>query len=126
MFFNKEKHDVWCSHCVGKEKMKEQGEEEVEPEEEKEEVKEDKKVGAVEQLLNDTLKNIRESGTKKKKVSLQDLKKNVTREDILRYIENAGTKNPKIQEIIYDQAAAQSKKATPFEILRNVVKIMKK
>lgn len=85
------------------------------------------KMGAIEKLLTDTVNKIQTEGkTSKRKINLQELKQNVTEEDIMRYIENAGTKNPKIKEIIYEQASAASSKHTPFEILRQVVKIMKK
>ena len=86
------------------------------------------KMGAIEKLLTDTVNKIQTEGKKttKKKISLQELKQNVTEEDIMSYIENAGTKNPKIKEIIYEQASVASTKHTPFEILRQVVKIMKK
>jgi hypothetical protein len=85
------------------------------------------KMGAIEKLLTDTVNKIQTEGrTSKRKINLQELKKNVTEEDIMKYIENAGTKNPKIKEIIYEQASAASSKHTPFEILRQVVKIMKK
>lgn len=86
------------------------------------------KMGAIEKLLTDTVNKIQtESKTPtKRKINLQELKQNVTEEDVMKYIENAGTKNPKIKEIIYEQASAASSKHTPFEILRQVVKIMKK
>lgn len=86
------------------------------------------KMGAIEKLLTDTVNKIQTEGKKtpKRKINLQELKQNVTEEDVMKYIENAGTKNPKIKEIIYEQASAASTKHTPFEILRQVVKIMKK
>lgn len=115
----------------------------VEQDEEKKEEKEEKdskvvkpkkepvvesKMGAIEKLLTDTVNKIQtESKTSpKRKINLQELKQNVTEEDVMKYIENAGTRNPKIKEIIYEQASAASSKHTPFEVLRQVVKIMKK
>jgi len=107
-------------------------EEKKEPKAKKEALKKEpvieNKMGAIEKLLTDTVNKIQIEGNKtsKKKISLRELKQNVTKEDIIKYMENAGTKNPKIQEIIYEQASAASAKDTPFEILRQVVKIMRK
>lgn len=69
-------------------------------------------------------KNISEDTEKKK--ALKELKENLTEEDIYKYMEKAGTKNKKIQEIVYEQASAAASKHTPFEILRQVVKILNK
>jgi len=84
-----------------------------------------KKDNLVEQMLQDTLQRLDISPKSKKKVTLEYLKKNLTQEDVFKYMEKAGTKNPKIQEIIYEQASLSAKKDTPFEILRQVVKMMK-
>ena len=86
------------------------------------------KMGAIEKLLTDTVNKIQTEGktTPKRKINLQELKQNITKEDVIKYMENAGTKNSKIQEIIYEQASTASGKDTPFDTLRQVVKIMKK
>lgn len=38
----------------------------------------------------------------------------------------AGTKNPKIQKIIYEQSIAAAKSGKPFKILQQVIKTLKK
>lgn len=124
------------SELLDKQAVKEQDENEEEVEEAcpsdggKKKVKESKtsskkKDNLVEQMLQDTLQRLNVSPKSKKKVTLEYLKKNLTREDVFKYMEKAGTKNPKIQEIIYEQASLSAKKDTPFEILRQVVKMMK-
>jgi len=45
---------------------------------------------------------------------------------VIRYIENKGTSNPQIQDIIYEQATIASQKDSPAYILKEVVKILKK
>lgn len=61
---------------------------------------------------------------KSHKLSKKQLKETITENHIYKYMEQAGTKNKKIQEIIYEQASAAAKDSTPFEILRQVVKIL--
>lgn len=67
---------------------------------------------------------------KQKKINEKDLLKqkikNITKEGIYKYISRAGTKNPKIQELIYEQAVAAAGSGEPFEVLKEVVKILKK
>jgi hypothetical protein len=45
---------------------------------------------------------------------------------VYKYIEKAGTKNTQIQNIIYEQATSKAESGKPIEILRYVIKIMKK
>ncbi len=52
--------------------------------------------------------------------------KNITEEGIYKYMKNAGTKNAKIQELVYEQAVAAAGSGEPFEVLKQVVKILKK
>ena len=65
-----------------------------------------------------------------KKISEKELMKqklkNITEEGIYKYMQNAGTKNPKIQELVYEQAVAAAGTGEPFEVLKQVVKILKK
>jgi hypothetical protein len=67
---------------------------------------------------------------KKKQVSEKEAMmkklKNITEDGVYKYIEKAGTKNPKIKELIYEQAAAAAQSGEPYKILRQVVQIMKK
>jgi hypothetical protein len=86
---------------------------------------------SMEKLLTQTLRKVgifedRGSKPKKKQITLQEFKRRLTKEDIFKYIEKAGTKNPKIQEIIYEQAAMSAKNDTPVEVLKQVINLMKK
>lgn len=86
---------------------------------------------SVEKLLNETIKkfNLVETDKlkkKKKQLTLTEFKRNLSKEDIYKYIEKAGTKNSKIQDIIYEQASVQAKSAKPIDILKHVIKVMKK
>ena len=102
--------------------------------EEKEEVAENEPLttGAMEKILSQTIQKLglhtEDSRTtkKKKEVTLDEFKKNLTKEDIYKYMDRAGAKNPKIQEIVYEQAVLAAKKNTPIEVLRQVISIMKK
>jgi len=68
--------------------------------------------------------------TKQKKLNEKDLLKkklkNITEEGIYKYMQKAGTKNAKIQELVYEQAVAAAGTGEPFEVLKQVVKILKK
>ncbi len=116
-----------------------EGEEEEEEEKEKVEEKckpkaeqEEKPITTkdVERLLSETIEKLNLSGktTKKskKEVTLEEFKRNLTEKDIYKYISKAGTKNPKIQNIIYEQASALAKTSEPIDILKQVIKVMKK
>jgi len=63
---------------------------------------------------------------KKKEMTLEQFKKNLTQKDIYKYIERAGTKKPQIQEIVYEQAVLAAGNNKPVEVLRQVINIMKK
>jgi len=63
---------------------------------------------------------------KKKEITLEQFKKTLTTEDIYKYIGKAGSKNPRIQEIVYEQAVHAAGNNKPINILRQVIKIMKK
>lgn len=73
-----------------------------------------------------TTKKKKITESKKRKMDIEQLRENLTDDDIYKYMERAGTKNKKIQEIIYEQASAAASDASPFEILRQVVKILNK
>jgi hypothetical protein len=51
---------------------------------------------------------------------------NITEEGVYKYMERAGTKNPKIQELLYEQAVAAAGSGKPYKVLQQVVKILKK
>jgi len=104
------------------------------PSEEKEDVKEDTPLtsGAMEKILSQTISKLglhtEDSRTtkKKKEVTLKEFKKNLSKDDIYKYIDRAGTKNPQIQEIVYEQAVIAAGNNKPIEVLRQVINIMKK
>lgn len=94
-----------------------------------EEIKTIKETKNIEQLLNKTLDtfNISETkNSKSKKISLKEFKQNLTKEDVMRYIKSKSTKNPDIQNMIYEQASALATIKTPSNILKEVVKIIRK
>ena len=59
-----------------------------------------------------------------KKSILKQSLKNPSEEDIYRYMEKAGTRTKHIQDLVYEQASQNSKNS--FEVLKNVVKLLKK
>jgi len=50
----------------------------------------------------------------------------ITEEGVYKYMERAGTRNPKIQELLYEQATAAAGSGKPYKVLQQVVKILKK
>jgi hypothetical protein len=84
----------------------------------------------LETLLADTIQKFNLAETEKpkeKKIpTLREFRKNLTTEDIYKYMERAGTKSKQVQEIVYDQACALAESAEPIEILRQVIKVLKK
>lgn len=86
---------------------------------------------AIEPLLEeDGHSKISKEVNKQKKLNEADLMKkklkNITEEGIYKYMQKAGTKNAKIQELVYEQAVAAAGTGEPFEVLKQVVKILKK
>lgn len=73
---------------------------------------------------------ILEEVQKQSKLNEKDLMmkklKNITEAQIYKYMEKAGTKNPKIQTLVYEQAVAAAQSGEPFKVLQQVVKILKK
>lgn len=59
----------------------------------------------------------------KKVITKEDIM-NVTEDQIYVYMERAGTKNPDVQKIIYEQASQGA--VSNYDILKNVVKIIKR
>ncbi len=110
---------------------KEEEEEEVEEkcsvtkeEKEEKEEKEDDKSETVEELLNKEIDKLQLN--EKKKMALKEFKQNLTKEDVLRYIEKKGSKNPEVQKLIYEQAKTAAQKDSPAHILKEVAIILKK
>lgn len=109
-------------------KREEENEEEVEKDEKE---VEESTAQALERLMNKALDayDLTEGGDRKKSkksMTLEEFKKNLTEEDVKRYIAAKGSKNQKVQEIIYEQAKLSAKKDTPAHVLKEVVKIIRK
>ena len=130
------KMEVVEENC-GKKHVKEEDEkeegDEPPPMEDQEDVQEDTPLttGAMEKILSQTISKLglhTESTTEKKKKSLtlEQFKKKLTTEDVYKYIDRAGTKNPQIQEIVYEEAVTAAGNNNPIDVLRQVIHIMKK
>jgi len=134
------KMEVIEENC-GKDHVKEEKDESDEPpplEDQEEEVKEEVQpdtpltTGAMEKILAQTISKLglhTESGKsdkKKKELTLEQFKKKLTEKDIYKYMDRAGTQNPQIQEIVYEQAVLAAGNNKPIEVLRQVINIMKK
>jgi len=50
---------------------------------------------------------------------------NITEKGVYEYMTRAGTKNPNVQKIIYEQAETAAQSSRPVNVLRQVVKILK-
>jgi hypothetical protein len=59
----------------------------------------------------------------KSSIDVAALKK-ITKEGVIEYMARAGSKNERIQEIIYEQATAKAGSGEPFKVLKEVVKIL--
>jgi len=85
---------------------------------------------APEALMEEKPSKLEKEVTKQKKLNEKDLLKqklkNITEEGIYKYMHKAGTQNKKIQELIYEQAVAAAGTGEPFQVLKQVVKILKK
>jgi len=51
--------------------------------------------------------------------------KNITKEGVYNYMTRSGTKNEKVQKLIYEQAEAEAGSSIPVEVLKQVVKVLK-
>lgn len=63
--------------------------------------------------------------TKTKGITLETIQK-FTKDDILAYMERAGTKSKIVQETIYNRALREAKTDEPVKVLKEVIKILKK
>ncbi len=70
-------------------------------------------------------KNLQEKKIVEKKIKPVDIR-NITKEGVYDYMKRAGTKSEQIQNIIYEQAQVAAKSDKPVEILKQVVKILKR
>jgi len=52
--------------------------------------------------------------------------KNITEEDVYKYMTRAGTKTPHIQKLVYEQAVGAAGSGKPYKVLQQVIKVLKK
>jgi hypothetical protein len=52
--------------------------------------------------------------------------RNITKEEVYEYMKRAGTKSEHIQEILYEQAERMAGTSKPVEVLKQIVKVMKR
>ena len=83
-------------------------------------VREDKGVSP---SKNKVIKEIKEE---KGSIWTKESLKSITEEQIFEFMERAGTKNPRIQKIVFENAQAQAKSSDNLAILKEVVKALKK
>lgn len=85
---------------------------------------------ALERLLNKSIDAFKlsenETDKSKKEMTLDEFKKNLNEDTIMKYIQKKGPSNPEVQKIIYDQAKLKAKKDTPIGILTEVMNILNK
>lgn len=62
----------------------------------------------------------------KKELTKEDMKQRIDEDFIYRYMNKAGSKQQHIQEIIYNQAVQAAQSGEPYEVLKQVIKIMGK
>jgi len=77
-------------------------------------------------VLNKRSKSLKESKVLKKQTPKKLNIKNITEAEVYNYMTRAGTSNPKIQELIYEQAIGAAKSGKPVKVLQQVVKLLKK
>lgn len=58
--------------------------------------------------------------------SKEHFKKKLTKEQVMSWLERNGTKNPKIQEIMYEQAEVEAGSDKPYKIMLALAKVLKK
>jgi hypothetical protein len=73
---------------------------------------------------------INEMKTKVSKVkkfkNKEDFKNKLTKENVISWLYKKGTKNPQVQEIIYEQALAQCGSGKPYKVMLELTKVIKK
>jgi hypothetical protein len=62
--------------------------------------------------------------TPQKRQVTKEMMENMSQEQVFKIMEKLGTTNPRIKEILYEQAAAKSKSGKPADVLKEVIKIM--
>lgn len=70
---------------------------------------------------------INEMKSKVKKFKTKDdFKNKLTKEDVISWLNKKGTKNPQVQEIIYEQAVGQCGSGQPYKVMLELTKVVKK
>ena len=82
--------------------------------------------GEVETLKERKVESPKKETKEVKKAKLQESLKNITEEDIYTYMTRAGTKNPRIQEIVLDEARKKAESGDLLKVFKEVVKALKK
>jgi len=62
----------------------------------------------------------------KKFKNKEDFKTKITKEDVIKWLNKKGTKNPQVQEIIYEQALGQCGSGKPYRVMMELSKVVKK
>jgi len=92
--------------------------------------KSDKKMEQIIDEKLDRYRGVKTSNVKpkesKKKVTMEDMKKNINEDFIYKYMEKAGSKKRHIQELLYNQAVQAAGTGEPIQVLKQVIKIMGK
>jgi Rps23 Pro-64 3,4-dihydroxylase Tpa1-like proline 4-hydroxylase len=78
-----------------------------------------------EEIEEPIIEDVKPKPSKSKKISPKDVL-NMTKEGVYAYMERAGTSNPTVQDIVYEQACVAAKSEKPVDVLKQVVKILKK
>lgn len=68
------------------------------------------------------MKKPKSKRTKKKELTLE----NLTKEHLFKFMESRGSRNPEIQEIIYNSAVQEAESAKPKEVFKVLVKVLGK
>jgi len=71
------------------------------------------------QEMKNTIKKPKEKRFK----NIEDFKKKLTREDVFKWLNKNGTKNPEIQELVYNQTSSQIGSTKPYMILVELQKL---
>jgi hypothetical protein len=62
----------------------------------------------------------------KKYKNADEFKRNLTKEDVISWLNKKGTKNTQIQEILYEQAISEGGSGKPYKVLMQLTKVIKK
>jgi hypothetical protein len=79
----------------------------------------------VQKKINE-MKTRTSGGGVKKFRNKDDFKNKLTKEDVIRWLNKKGTKNPQVQEIIYEQAISQAGSGKPYKVMLELTKVIKK